>query len=107
MSFVGQTTTPDSCQSAANPTTQQLTAQALVCTHMCAPFLLDAWSTHTHAMPLCTQLYNNTHFATSVALGRPPAGSSVKHGPHLSHALLLVEQGGWSGGGHRLPAGPS
>lgn len=48
-----------------------------------------------------------THFATSVALGRPPAGSSVKQGPHFWQAVELVEQGGWSGGGHLLPAGPS
>jgi hypothetical protein len=49
----------------------------------------------------------STYFATAVAFGRPPAGSSVKHGAHFWHALLLVEQGGWSGGGHLLPAGPS
>lgn len=47
------------------------------------------------------------YFATAVALGRPPAGSSVKQGPHFAQALLLVEQGGWSGGGHLLPEGPS
>jgi len=31
----------------------------------------------------------------------------VKQGLHLAQALLLVEQGPWSGGGHLLPGGPS